>query len=521
MDELKALLSQAHTDLKPWILGKIPQHFKRLTVDEKTAMRLAILGQERLGATFSTEEGPLKLFFCQALIAGAILSGDFDNITICTPSQYGKSFIDGHIALELARCGEPVYVAGATADKTEIIMNWVVKAVAEADEEVQSALAKGAKTSIERLTTQLSREKISFPPQGKKLGGFVDTMSLGDAYNDQSKSQAVGRTGITFVEEAALCSEKALAETGRREFAKIDGTAYMRIMISNPHRVGIFYNYLTEEHPRERDFILWIDALTAMEEERFTYNQIVNSDNAKYRPLMRSYLLCELDDEGLNNFTEPVFCEDEAPEDAIHFIGVDAAYKGKDSICIADVSVCDKNGKPIVRIEDVVNIRVVNDQWVDGVTSEKIIDDISRLSGALRAQRVSADIGYGVWLIEGLAKRGVPVQGVNFGAGPTKELAREGVYAAKTAANKRAEMHLHLQSLMDDRTIEWTEKAWNKVKDIIPHIKMEMKTSGKIQVCPKKEIKAIIGRSPDELDAVLLAIQSVMVDGITNREPIP
>ena len=514
MDELRELLSKASNDLKPWAIGKIPKHFKRCSVDEKKRLELAMLGQSKLGAVFSTDEGPLRLFFCQALIAGAIYSGEYDNITVCTPSQYGKIWIDGHIALDLARLGEPVYVAGATADKTEIIMNHVVRAVAESDPTVQAALAKGAKTSIERLTTSLSRNKISFPPEGKKLGGFVDTMSLGDAYEDKSKSGAVGRTGIMFIEEAALCSEEALAETGRREFAKIDGSAYMRIMISNPHRVGVFYDYLTRE-ARPRDCVLWIDACTAMEEERFSYNQIVNSDNARYRPLMKSYLLCELDEDGLNAFADPVIVEEDDTKDVMYYMGVDAAYKGKDSISICLGSVGDK-----VTVEDIADIKVFGDQWIDGVTSKKIIDDISRLVGVYHVQRVCIDIGYGVWLKEGLAQRGIAVEGINFGGGATKELAKAGVYAAKLGANKRAEMHLHLQSLMDDKTIEWTEKSWNMVRDILPHVKMDMKTSGKIQVCPKQEIKAVIGRSPDELDAVLLMVQAVMTDGYNHKEYI-
>lgn len=477
------------------------------------AVDLAILGQERLGSIYGDDKSPIKLFFCQAVIAGAILSGEYDNITVCTPSQYGKSWIDGHIALELARCGNPVYVAGATADKTEIIMDHVVRSVAEAHPDVQAALAKGAKTSIERLTTSLSRNKISFPPDGKKLGGFVDTMSLGDAYSDKTKSGAVGRTGYMFIEEAALCSEEALAETGRREFAKIDGTAYPRIMISNPHRVGVFYDYLTRE-ARPRDFVLWIDALTAMEEGRFTYDQIVNSDNARYKPLMKSYLLCELDEEGTNNFAEPVFY-DEEPENVTYYMGVDAAYKGKDSIsiCLGAVSNC-------VMVADIYNINVQGDQWIDGVTSEKIISDISRLVGYYKVREVALDIGQGIWLKEGLVRRAVNVLPVNFAESPTKELKDAGVYAAKMAERKRDEMHLHLQSLMDDKAIKWTHKTWGMVRDAIPHIKMELKPNGKIKVVPKNAIKAVIGRSPDELDAVMLMIQAVVTDGINYKEHI-
>lgn len=842
MDELRNLLSQAHDDCEDWVLGKIPKHFKRLTVDMETAKRLAVLGQTKLGTYFGEDDKPLRLYFCQALIAGAVFSGDYDNITVCTPSQYGKliaddcpvltrngwknhgdltvgdevlspsgefvkvvyvhpkqhtdrivefsngekiechhnhewvvydhsrkrimetdyikkftdsdkdfrlglpfvepvigehkdlsvppymmgvwlgdgatnkgqicaspkdiavldalewkhstewvhkdtgvitrqykgllqalriyglcesdarhnkripveyltadieqrlqllaglidtdgythtnkrgtsrtyfttadeslkdsfesfiatfgwrtstvrieprlsssgiqgrrpyyvigfqptlqipcvlerkrikkfgkqrrigiksvtecephqgncitveggvylvgrklvpthnSFIFGRTALGLAYEGNQVYTAAATTKITEVLMDQTVRAVSESHPEIQAALAKSNKTSIERLTTALSRYKIGFPPEGKKLGGFVESITFGDTFSDKSKSGAVGRTGIMFIDEAALCSEEALAETGRRQFAKIDGTAYPRIMISNPHRVGVFYDYLTGE-AGERDFVLWIDALTAMEEERFNFNQIVNSDNAKHRPLMKCYLLCELDEDGLDQFAEPVIVSDEEPDDVTYYLGVDAAYKGKDSICLCLGSVGDK-----VRVEDIVNINVVGDQWIDGVTSKKIIDDISRLVGAYRIQRVCVDIGYGVWLKEGLAQRGIAVEGINFGGGATKELAKAGVYAAKMGANKRAEMHLHLQSLMDDRTIGWTPKAWEKVRDIMPHIKMEMKTSGKIQVVPKNAIKAVIGRSPDELDACLLMIQAVMTDGFTHREYI-
>ena len=514
MDELRNLLSQAHDDCEDWVLGKIPKHFKRITVTPEKAMDLAILGQEKMASYYGSDEDPLRLYFCQALIVGAVFSGEYDNITICTPSQYGKSFIFGRTALGLAYEGNPVYTAAAAMKQTEILMEQTVRAVSESHPDIQEALAKQNKTSIERLTTSLSRYKIGFPPQGRKMGGFVESITFGDTFSDKSKSGAVGRTGIMFIDEAALCSEEALAETGRRQFAKIDGTAYPRIMISNPHAVGVFYDYLTQPCG-ERDFVLWIDALTAMEEERFNHDQIITSDNAKYRHTRRCYLLCELDEDGLDQFAEPVLVKDKEPDDVMYYLGVDAAYKGKDSISICLGSVGSR-----IRVEDIVDINVVGDQWIDGVTSKKIIDDISRLVGAYRVQRVCIDIGYGVWLKEALAQRGIAVEGVNFGGSPTKELAKAGVYAAKIAANKRAEMHLHLQSLMDDRSIGFTEKAWKKIRDIIPHVKMEMKSSGKMQVIPKNAIKAVIGRSPDELDACLLMIQAVMTDGFSHREYI-
>ena len=112
MDELRQLLSQAHDDLEPWVMGKIPKHFKRITVDMKTAKRLAVLGQQKMATYFGEDDNPMKLYFCQAVIVGAIFSGEYDNITICTPSQYGKSYILGHTALGLAYEGNQTYGRG-------------------------------------------------------------------------------------------------------------------------------------------------------------------------------------------------------------------------------------------------------------------------------------------------------------------------------------------------------------------------------------------------------------------------
>ena len=207
MDELRQLLSQAHDDLEPWVMGKIPKHFKRITVDMKTAKRLAVLGQQKMATYFGEDDNPMKLYFCQAVIVGAIFSGEYDNITICTPSQYGKSYILGHTALGLAYEGNQTYTAAATTKITEVLMDQTVRAVSESHPTIQAELAKSNKTSIERLTTSLSRQKISFPPRGKELGGFVESITFGDTFSDKSKSGAVGRTGIMFIDEGIIMEE--------------------------------------------------------------------------------------------------------------------------------------------------------------------------------------------------------------------------------------------------------------------------------------------------------------------------
>ena len=220
--ELEALFELESHDLEPWLIGKVPKHYKRLSVDEEEAMRLAKKGATVMGAAYG-----MKLFFCQSMIAGAILDDKYTKIIVATPSQYGKSFLMGHLALYRAYLGGKQYIAGAAANVTDIIMQNTLMATQEASHEIKSRLL--AKVSeLDRLTTSVSKRKLAF-----NNGGFVEGITLGDIYSDNlTANRAVGRGGDYIVDEAALVTEDTFAEMGRREFAKIDGTKYKSILIS-------------------------------------------------------------------------------------------------------------------------------------------------------------------------------------------------------------------------------------------------------------------------------------------------
>ena len=121
------------------------------------------------------------------------------------------------------------------------------------------------------------------------------------------------------------------------------------------------------------------------------------------------------------------------------------------------------------------------------------------------------DVGWGVWLTEGLRDHHINVVGINFGSAPTKARIRNKEYSATNAANKRAEMHLDFQDLSDNRVLMVSEEVRDAIKDTLPYITYERKASGKIQIRPKEEIKALIGRSPDEFDSVLLSIHAMIL----------
>ena len=144
------------------------------------------------------------------------------------------------------------------------------------------------------------------------------------------------------------------------------------------------------------------------------------------------------------------------------------------------------------------------------VAPEDIIKKIARISTKFGAACVCVDVGWGVWLVEGLCRHGINAIGVNFSEAPTRERMKKRHYSATNAQNKRAEMHLDFQDLTDNKLLEVSEEVYGKIKTELLYITSERKSNGKIQIRPKEEIKAIINKSPDELDAVLLSVHAAV-----------
>ena len=195
--ELETLFALETKDCPKWIgRGRIPSHYKRLSCSKEEALRLAKIGFVEIMKYY--EE---STYFTQALIAGAILSGDYDRITIVSPSAYGKSYIFGRIGNIMAYQGEPTYVVAATQDGTKMIMGHVGSSLQNIAPEVKNALLN-KKDQIERLTTSLSKQKIAFAN-----GGFIEPITTGDTYDENiAQNKAVGKPGNYIVDEAALAA---------------------------------------------------------------------------------------------------------------------------------------------------------------------------------------------------------------------------------------------------------------------------------------------------------------------------
>ena len=497
--ELEALFANETKNLPRWIgRGYIPKHYKRLSCTKEEADRLAGIGFVTIAKYYGE-----NLFYTQSLIAGAVFSGDYDKITVITPSAYGKSFLMGRIANIMAYEGEPTYVVAAVQDGTKMIMGHVAQSLQNVAPEVKNALLN-KKDQIERLTTSLSKQKIAFAN-----GGFVEPITTGDTYDENiAQNKVVGKPGNYIIDEAALVSEESFAELGRAEFARVDGNNYKRVMISNPHQPGFFYSEATkpDEEMSRREIIIWMDALTAVEEGRLTREKVFKGTFAKHRSTLRRYLLCILDDDGEGMFSMPDTYKAPVSGDYIqYFMGVDSAYKGKDNIEVTITAV--GNGKVWVEKTE----KIVKKNWVEGKTPKDILKQITRIANEYDVTLACVDVGWGVWLTEGLRDRHINVIGVKFGAAPTKNRVKNKEYSATNAANKRAEMHLDFQDLSDNGVLMISEEVKEAIKDTLPYVTSERKASGKIQIRPKAEIKAIIGKSPDEFDSVLLSIHAVIL----------
>jgi hypothetical protein len=510
-EKVKELLTLRSEKLRPWIRGKIPKHYKRISLEEDKALHYATIGAKQAFAYFDA-----KLFYTQSIIVGAALSGDFKKMSIITNSQYGKSYIMSMIALVLASVkGHPVYPCGADTGVSEIIMNNVIKNLNLAHPDIKDRVLVSS-DKIEKLQTAVSKSKLAF-----KGGGIIQSLSLGETYSDAlNGNSAVGRGGHYIIDEAARISDDAYAEMGRSEFAALDEeSAYMRIDISNPHNAGRFYDDMIRDEIADNELVIWMDCLTALEEERISsVDQIMKSEFFKNKSTCTRYLLCELDDYSEDSmFGELEIDDSPVKVGSLFYMGIDPCYKGKDNIELMVLENFD--GMPRLVSYEVIE----KANWEDGKTGLEISGKIANIINKLKCPYVCIDIGYGIWLLENL----VPmcpysvIQGVNFGSSPTKNRIKMRNYAAVYAENKRSELHLDLQNLIEEKAITATTEIKEALSDQLRAIKcIHKQNNGKISVISKKDVRRILGRSPDTLDCCLLAIHAAIIDAMKGNSRV-
>ena len=103
---------------------------------------------------------------------------------------------------------------------------------------------------------------------------------------------------------------------------------------------------------------------------------------------------------------------------------------------------------------------------------------------------VCVDVGYGVYIVEGLAhiNGDFELHGINFGAGTTKERV-EKTTTRQNMGQISVLKCIDLQENIDNRNI-FSLKSMNEVIDELVLVSSKIKSNGKTAIVPKEEIKS-------------------------------
>ena len=190
----------------------------------------------------------------------------------------------------------------------------------------------------------------------------------------------------------------------------------------------------------------------------------------------------------------------EITDDDYVFIGIDSATKGKDSTVACILAYNDSS----LEIK-FLGFEKFDDVWVDGYTSQKIGDDIANLARSINANAVYIDPMQGQHIIDYLIINApeITTKAINFGF----KVSDKAKGKAAMAFNKRAEMYVNASDqLKSKRVVAYADdRELGKQLDATEFI-VDSKT---IKVIPKDTIKSRIGKSPDEADSFVLAIQAI------------
>ena len=160
-------------------------------------------------------------------------------------------------------------------------------------------------------------------------------------------------------------------------------------------------------------------------------------------------------------------------------------------------------------------------EWNDDTTTN-ISLDILKIIQDNNVENACLDIGLGIHIYEALTHLDpdLPLEPVNFSQKPT-EWRAEMDYNAKVALNARAEMHLDLRDLCESGLVYINGDNYEEIVRQMREIGAKTDSVGsKIRVEPKQEIKKRLGRSPDNLDSLCLAVRAMVTSGLIGGENI-
>lgn len=517
-----------------WVWGRVPDlsDYRKLSVkDMREAFLLARLGQEVASGIIPQYKGkPLLLTFTQALIVGAAILDrplaeryglDFENyrsVLMVTPSRYGKSFLNAIVAIAKAGAsGKEVRIGGASKDKAGIIQEKIVELLPNTVKAIQDGLIVTSddgdvNKKVQRMATQVSKEALAW-----KNGGSIKLFSTNEKEKNAQVS-AAGAIGIggdfVILDEIQLMTPMGFRTSSRFMMENPDTK---RFCVGNPQINGHF----KELYDDPKTFVVHINEITAIVEERMTRRGIELTDIPTYSQEYRAFVQVEFPDENSGTRFFPtlpsVYDKVKFPEPEItrNFIGIDSAYKGADSLTITLLSLHQKGDERWVVCNRQYNLKEKYGEWTNDTTLNialdilKIWQDGGVVSGCI-------DIGLGIHIYEKLMELDpdLPLEAVAFNMKATEWRVEAEQYNAKMAMNARAEMHLDLRDLCEGHKIYLDQSCYEEILNQMREVGAVTETTSKIRIEQKADIKRRIGRSPDNLDSLCLAVRAMVQSGI-------
>lgn len=517
-----------------WVWGRVPDlcDYRKLSVkDMEEAFLLARLGQEVASGIIKDYKGkPLLLTFTQALIVGAAIIDrplaeqfglDFEkyrSVLMVTPSRYGKSFLNAIVAIAKAGgSGLEVRIGGASRDKAGIIQEKIVELLPHTIPAIQNGLIVteddgDVNKKVQRMATQVSKEALAW-----KNGGSIKLFSTNEREKNAQVS-AAGAIGIggdfVILDEIQLMTPMGFRTSSRFMMENPDTK---RFCVGNPQINGHF----KELYDDPKTFVVHINEITAIIEERMSRRGIELTDIPTYSNEYRAFVQVEFPDEGSGTRFFPTLPQvyDPAkfpkPEITHNFIGIDSAYKGADSLTITLLSLHQAQGQRWLVVNHQYNLKEKYGEWTNDTTLN-IALDILKLWEEGHVVAGCIDIGLGIHIYEKLLEldQDLPLESVFFNAKPTDWRIEAEQYNAKMALNCRAEMHLDLRDVCEGKLLYLDKSCYEDIVNQMREVGSAPEGTSKIRIESKKDIKQRIGRSPDNLDSLCLAIRALVHAGI-------
>lgn len=521
-----------------WVFGRIPDlsDYRKLSVENmEEAFFLARLGQEMTSAFFPSYRGkPLYLSFTQAILVGAGLitreqaekAGlDFEkyrSVLMVTPTRYGKSFLNAIIAIiKAAGEGKEVRIGGATKDKAGIIQEKIVSLLPSTAKAVQDGLIiteedGDLNKKVARMSTQVSKEALAW-----RNGGSIKMFSTNENRKNVNVA-AAGAIGIggdfVILDEIQLMTPVGFNTASRFMMENPDTK---RFCVGNPQISGHFKDLYDDP----TTFVVHINDVGAIVEGRMSRRGMDLTGMPSYSSEYRAFIMVEFPDETTGNRFFPTLplplakADLPKPVNQHWFMGIDSAYKGGDALMVTLITYNEAEGQKWITVESQIDLKKKYPTWNDDTTTN-ISLDILKIIQDYNIENTCLDIGLGIHIYEALTRLDpdLEIEPVNFSQKPT-EWRAESDYNAKVALNARAEMHLDLRDLCENGLVYINSDNYDEILRQMREISSKTDSVGsKVRVEPKQEIKKRLGRSPDNLDSLCLAVRAMVTSGLIGNE---